>query len=132
MIFKNDAHKAFYESHHKIYIQNGELDHNRSALIYTLGMDEDCRDHFDDLYNKDTGCVCGDDDICCWVTSSSQAVIRLAFDLFHDGPIVLTKDRDKQLALLENYSTASVFGNLAYHGLTQYGIQALQLRYGFS
>ena len=129
MIFKDKEHKEFYEAHKDIYTKTSELDYNLAALIYTLGMDEDCREHYNLLFSEDKKTVCDLENLGEWVTSSSMAVIRLAFDLFHDDPVVLTENKDKQVDMLRHYSTSNVFGTLAYHGLAQYGIQALQLRY---
>lgn len=131
MIFRDNEHKEFYEAHKNIYTKTSELDYNLAALIYTLGIDVDCRKHYKSLYSEDEKIVCGLENLGEWVTASSLAIIRLAFDMFHDDPVVLTDNKDKQVDMFRKYSTANVFGTLAYHGLAQYGVQALKLRYGF-
>ena len=127
MNFINDDHRAFYEKH----TANLYDDREREAFFYLLGISESTRRNVKDLYNfrerilKPDGLGKG------WQTSSTRALSRLAFDLFHGGPVIPSGYEGHELEdALEDYSAARVFSRL--NEWAPYALEAIRLRYGIT
>lgn len=78
MDFINEAHRRFYESHSDITARGEDF----KAIVYTLGVNRECRDHFAALYNEQTRCIVPSGLHAGWQTGASLRITRLAFNLF--------------------------------------------------
>lgn len=77
MKFVNNEHEQFYRTHATASDENC-----KKALIYALGIDEMCRDHFGRLYNTSRNCIRPEGLREDWQTGASRRVTRLAFNLY--------------------------------------------------
>lgn len=100
MKFVTDEHRAFYEDHAAITEQGDDF----QALIYTLGISRDCREHFSRLYDPADRCILTGGLFEGWQTSGSKKITRLAFNLFTWH----TADGDNP----EEYAPKSLFAGL--------------------
>lgn len=77
------------EKHRDFFIQKVEeildVDVYHEALIYCLGISEDTRNHFNDVYDAKARCI----NVKClnhgWQTSGTVRIVRLAFNLYCNG-----------------------------------------------
>ena len=82
MVFANEEHEKFYfEKLEKARYQ----DCYHKALIYILGISEDTRNHFSQIYDIKSGYIKPECLHQGWQTSGSVRVVRLAFNLYTDG-----------------------------------------------
>lgn len=116
LIFKDDdydyGHKSFY---FKNMIRLPKDSYYKS-LIYTLGLNEVCRFHFDEIFDMENRCIepnCLEGNP--WMTGSSRRNIILAFDLFNG----FKPEERESLTYLLGYSGED----------TKYYIEALKLRF---
>ena len=77
MKFASNAHEQFYEAHTATTDEN-----EKKALIYTLGIDDDCRSHFNRLYDTNTNCIRPEGLREGWQTGASKRITRLAYNLY--------------------------------------------------
>ena len=108
MVFANKEHEKFYYEKLK---QARYQDCYRKALIYILGISEDTRNHFSQIYDMKSeyikteclhqGCQ----------TSESVRVVRLAFNFYTDGTSSVDdyKRRDEQIDECREYSVSDIF-----------------------
>ena len=116
LIFKDNdydyGHKSFY---FKNMIRLPKDSYYKS-LIYTLGINEVCRYHFDEIVDMEEHCIkpkCLKDNP--WMTGSSRRNITIAFDLFNG----FKPEEPETLTYLLGYSGED----------TKYYIEALKLRF---
>ncbi len=86
----NNTHMVFAdEEHEKFYYEKLEQaryqDCYHKALIYILGISEDTRNHFSQIYDIKSGYIKTECLHQGWQTSGSVRVVRLAFNLYTDG-----------------------------------------------
>ncbi len=81
MVFTDEEHERFY---YEKLEQARYQDCYHKALIYVLGISEDTRKHFSQIYDIEAGNVKTDCLYQGWQTSGSLIVIRLAFNLYTD------------------------------------------------
>lgn len=84
MKFRDEEHEQKYAALLK-RMDAADYDVYRTALAYTLTVDEVCRQHLSDLYDFEENCICPDAIGADWQTSTSLKTTRLAFNLFNDG-----------------------------------------------
>ena len=116
LIFKDNdydyGHKSFY---FKNMIRLPKDSYYKS-LIYTLGINEVCRFHFDEIFDMENRCI---NPSCLqgnpWMTGSSRRNIIIAFDLFNG----FKPEERESLTYLLGYSGED----------TKYYIEALKLRF---
>lgn len=127
IIFISEEHKKFYSM---MLEKSGNADCYHEALFYTLGINPDTRNHVNEIYDFEEGCI----QIECiakgWQTSSSLRVTRLAFNLYADDvPTTLLEkyeeDAEKQFNECRKYSVSDIF--CCCYGA--YFFQAIGLRY---
>lgn len=99
--FIDDEHEQFYKQHKNI----ADISPEHASLIFTLGLNRDCRKHFSDLYDEKEGVILPEGIKKNWQTSGSRSVTRMAFNLFTDS---IPEDDDKA----EKYTIRSIFDNL--------------------
>lgn len=78
LTFISDAQKDFYNAHKAVTDYGGDY----AALVYVLGIDDNCRRHFADLYDTKTRQIKENALSAAWQTSGSKKVTRLAFNMF--------------------------------------------------
>lgn len=78
MKFVNQKHEDFYNAHSDLISKGDDYE----ALVYTLGIDEECRKHFNDLYDSAKGIIRIEGLNQGWQTGASKRITRLAFHLF--------------------------------------------------
>lgn len=116
LIFKDNdydyGHKSFY---FKNMIRLPKDSYYKS-LIYTLGINEVCRQHFDEIVDMENRCInpnCLEGNP--WMTGSSRRNIIIAFDLFNG----FKPEERESLTYLLGYNGED----------TKYYIEALKLRF---
>ncbi len=116
IIFKSSAHEQFYNEK---LAQCAYQDCYHRALMYTLGINEDSRNHINEIYDFGTRCIKRTALKTGWITSSTSRALRLAFNLFN-GNIP-----DSENA--ESYTVGNIFD----YGDAEYYFQAIKLRYNY-
>ncbi len=81
MVFANEEHEKFYFEKLE---QARYQDCYHKALIYILGISEDTRNHFSQIYDIKSGYIKPECLHQGWQTSGSVRVVRLAFNLYTD------------------------------------------------
>ena len=124
VIFNGVEHKIFFlENLNRCrYIDPYHL-----ALVYCLGINKDCRQHIEEIFDFDMGGIkpeCLDSG---WLTSGSNRVIRLAFNLYTNGmPIADEKmDTEERLSESAKYAVDEIFCSAD----AKYFWQAIKFRY---
>ncbi len=109
--FSSIEHKDFH------YTQLAKCKYNdcyHRALIYALGITEDIRKHFKQVYDIEDDSIkpnCVNSD---WVTGSDKRILKLAFNLFND------------------YNKCDVSDVFSYDAISEYLLYAIALRYEMS
>lgn len=98
MIFKNKEHKQFY---YEQLAKSSSQDCYHRALFYALGINEDTRNHINEIYDFDTRCIKHKALKAGWITSSDARAMRLAFNLYTDS---IPEERNK-----ERYAPSEIF-----------------------
>lgn len=112
MVFANEEHEKFY---YEKLEQERCQDCYHKALIYILGISEDTRNYFDQIYDIGTGNIKRECLYQGWQTSGSVNVIRLAFNLYTDTTPSANdyKSRAGQMRECRRYSVSDIF-NCSY------------------
>lgn len=114
VIFAGSAHREFVE---KNIAKCKQKDCWHRALIYTLGLTEDIRNHITEVYDFEKDRIISDSLHKGWVTGTDGRVMRLAFNLFTDD---IPEDGNEK-----RYAVSEIFGYIA----TRYLCQAIMLRF---
>jgi len=133
MIFRNDAHRAFYEQRiEELQVHSGrKADCYLQALVYTLGICDDTRKRFDDMYDKAERSIIPGTIYAAWQTDGSRKTTRLAFNLFTGRtPTALTYDEASNKVTEDfdecrKYSVSDIF----CCGFAPYFVEAIKIRY---
>lgn len=80
--FIDDDHQEFYKEICNEMSKIKKLDRYEKALIYTLGISEITREHFNEIFNFEDG-INVDAILCGWQTGTSLKVTRMAFNLYN-------------------------------------------------
>ena len=96
MVFANEEHEKFY---YEKLEQARYQDCYHKALIYILGISEDTRNHFSQIYDMKSGDIQTECLHQGRQTSGSVRVVRLAFNLYTDGMPSIDdyESRDEQI-----------------------------------
>lgn len=102
MVFADEEHEKFY------YEKLGQARYQdccHKALIYILGISEDTRNHFSQLYDIKSGYIKTECLRQGWQTSGSVRVVRAAFNLYTDGTPSVDdyKRKDEQIDECREY-----------------------------
>jgi len=124
MVFESKEHERFYREKLE---QVRRWDAYHDALIYILGISEDVRAHFDQVYGIKSGYIKTECLKEGWQTSGSARVVRLAFNLYTDGMPSIDDDMtgEEQVDECREYSVSDIF----CCGFARYFWQGIQLRY---
>lgn len=108
MVFANEEHESFY---YEKLAQVSYQDCYHMALIYILGISEDTRKHFKQIYDIKSGCIKTECLHQGWQTSGSIRVVRLAFNLYTDGTPDIDGygSSDEQISECRRYSVGDIF-----------------------
>ena len=124
MVFANEEHEKFY---YEKLEQARDQDCHYKALIYILGISEDTRNHFGQIYDMKSGNIKTECLHQGWQTSGSVRVVRLAFHLYTNGTPSINdyKRRDEQVRECREYSISGIF----CCGYAMYFWEGIKLRY---
>lgn len=130
MVFANEKHEKFY---YEKLAQARYQDCYYKSLIYILGISEDTRNHFDQIYDIKSGCIKAKCLREGWQTSGSVRIVRLAFNLYTDRMPSVDNFKnandqralDDQLDECKGYSVSDIF----CCGYALYFWQGIKLRY---
>ena len=124
MVFANEEHERFY---YEKLEQARYQDCYHKALIYILGISEDTRNHFSQIYDIKSGCIKTECLHQGWQTSGSVRVVKLAFNLYTDGTPGVDdyESREKQVGECREYSVSDIF----CCGYALYFWEGIKLRY---
>ena len=127
MIFKNDAHRDFYNTE----IANVEDDCYHRALVYTIGICSDTRRNFAAMYDKKERAIIKDSINAAWQTGSSVKLTRLAFNLFTDRPITAITYDETENKVVEDFDECSKYSvsDIFCCGFAPYLAEAIRIRY---
>ena len=87
MVFANEEHEKFY---YEKLRQARYQDCYHKALIYILGISEDTRNHFSQIYDIKSGYIKTECLHQGWQTSGSVRLVRLALTFTQTGRLALT------------------------------------------
>ena len=124
MVFTDGEHEKFY---YEKLEQARYQDCYHKALIYILGISEDTRNHFSQIYDIKSGCIKTECLHQGWQTSGSARVVRLAFNLYTDGTPGVDdyESREEQVGECREYSVSDIF----CCGYALYFWEGIKLRY---
>jgi len=124
MIFRSSEHEEFYEENIK---KCRYTDEEHRALIYTLGITEDCRNNINRIYDFESGMLKPDSIYEDWVTGTDSRVMRLAFNLYNGGvPTAFKLGGSEETDELYRNSVSAIF---SYGNVGRYLIEAISIRY---
>jgi len=125
MIFYDEEHREFYFKQ----LQKCKNDTYTRSLIYTLGICENTRSHFDVLYNQKLREIIPEQLHSGWQTETSYKATRLAFNLFTDSvptAYIGSDDEEKEdFKECREYSVSDIF----CCELAPFFVQAIKIRY---
>lgn len=130
IVFKSKEHEEFYYEKLAQAEDNltvGQVGCYHKALIYILGISEDTRNHFSQIYDIESGNIKKECLYQGWQTSGSVRVVRLAFNLYTDRMPIddECEDRDEQIRECRGYSVSDIF----CCGYAMYFWEGIKLRY---
>lgn len=124
--FKNKEHKKFYQE----YLSRCRYqDVYHKALVYCLGIDNDTRNHVEQIYDFQSGCVKPECLQAEWQTSGSLKVIRLAFNLYCNGTPSIYNFEDSDLDGRQRELGYYTVRELFCCGYARYFWEAVKIRY---
>jgi len=127
LIFYDEAHKEFWEN----IDSTRKSDPYHASLIYLLGLTEDTRQHFKEIYNIDNGEINIEILDKAWQTGTSRIIIRLAFNLFNGFTGISTEDSSKEawesrINEAKRYAVDNIFYKREF---ADYFYQAIKIRF---
>lgn len=121
MKFLDEQHKQFYEEKLKL---TGKEDVYRKALIYTLGICETTREHFNDIFDMKEGLINRNSLQSAYQTSTSMKVTRMAFSLWNNN--CYDSDEDLENGIVSTHYNPSDIFCCSY---APYFYEAIKIRY---
>lgn len=123
IIFKDQEHEMFYMN---FLPRCKHKDEYHKALVYCLGISRDTRQNIERIFDFEEGLVkveCLEEG---WITSGSEKVIRMAFNLFCGGtPSAYALKEDKKVKECQRYTVDELF----CCGYAIYFWEAVKVRY---
>ena len=124
MYFINEEHELFFINKLKELHQYKKTDVYYTSLIYTLGICETTRKHFDTIINMKKGEINIDALTLPWQTGTSEKVTRMAFSLWKGCMYDSEEDIDNR-KMSSGYSPSEIFA-CSY---APYFYEGVKLRY---
>ena len=119
-MFKDSEHKEFYNQKIMEYVNTGKkVDSHIKPLFYLLAMTEDTRNNFARLFDMENEQINSKSLSDEWLTSSTQKVCRLAFNLFANYK------QDGRKKVSEELTPDNLFAT----DFSPFFVQAIMLRY---
>jgi len=136
MFFEHFTNRGFSEEYQTMFNHLGinNIDVYHQALFYTLGICDETRNNFTDLYDSVNRSIKTDGIGEGWQTSISTKVTRLAFNLFTDQtPTAIINETGRERYILftmtyqecQQYSVSDIF----CCEYAPYFIEAIKIRY---
>ena len=120
VIFKNEAHKEFYNQKIMEYARMGRTpDSYVKPLLYLLSINDDTRRNFDNLYNMQSNSIKPEGLKGGWLTGTTKKICLLAFNLFNG------RTQDGRIKVSDELTPYNLFAT----DCAQYFVQAVMLRY---
>jgi len=124
MIFISAEHRDFYVEQFATGGVKNDCYHR--ALVYTLGICDDTRCRFSEIYDREGHRIISETINCGWQTSGSLKVTRLAFNLFTDiTSTAYGDDGSKDFVECSKYSVSDIFCS----PFAAFFMQAIAIRY---
>ena len=122
MHFNGSEHEQFFNKYES-------EDVYRNCLWYLIGVSDITRSHVDDIYDFEEHSIKPEVLNAGWLTSSTSALIRLAFDLYHSDPVLSDDnlDNEKKETELTLYSVSNIFSRLNEWRI--YALEAIAMMY---
>ena len=121
MKFIDKEHEEFYKEKLK---EIGTGDVYRKALIYTLGICETTREHFNDIFNLRDGLINRNSLQAPYQTGTSMKVTRMAFSLWNSNSY--DSDEDKENGQVSTYYNPTEIFSCSY---APYFWEAIKIRF---
>ena len=125
--FESETHRHFYQTVCSRYGFEAGNDSYHCALVYYIGAAETLRRHWDTLYDPLERTINPEALHASFITHESGRLLRLAYDLFHGGPVLYDTyytDAEKQLM---SYTASSLFAG----DMLEVKLEAVRIRFGF-
>lgn len=124
MNFINDEHELFFVNILRKLQEQKKVDVYSASLVYTLGMCEETRKNFNQLFNIQDGEINIDSIIAPWQTDTSAKVTRMAFSLWNN--CMYDSEQDAEIKKLsKNYNVGEIF-SCSY---APYFYEGIKIRY---
>lgn len=124
MNFIDNEHKVFWEEKYKIIEKYSKVDAYYKSFIYTLGICEVTRIHFDEIFDIKNGEINIDCINYSWQTNTSSKVVRLAFSLWNSCNYDSTEDFEKK-HLSKLYNISEIFSC----SFAPFFVEAIKIRF---
>lgn len=108
MYFIDEEHELFFINKLKELHQYGKTDVYYTSLVYTLGVCETTRKHFDTIINTKKGEINIDALSLPWQTRTSEKVTRMAFSLWN-GCMYDSKEDIENNKMSKGYIPSEIF-----------------------
>ena len=123
MLFIDNEHEKFFRQKYNKLNENGKKDVYYLSLLYTLGICETTREHFDEIFEMGEGI-----NIDClhsaWQTGTSAKVTRMAFSLWNR--CMYDSKEDRENGIMSSYYNPSEIFCCSY---APFFYEAIKLRY---
>lgn len=108
MEFIDSEHKAFFDKKLKELKEYGKIDVYYKSLVYTLGICETTREHFNSIFNIKKSEININSISSAWQTGSSVKVTRMAFSLWNRCMYDSEEDSEKG-EMSNGYNPSEIF-----------------------
>lgn len=122
--FINKQHESFYNDKLKEMQELGKTDVYYRAIVYTLGICETTREHFEDIFNLKRGEINIDSIQGAYQTGTSEKVTRMAFSLWNKCNY--DSEQDLEAGNISTSYNASEIFSCSY---APYFYEAIKIRY---
>ncbi len=124
MYFIDEEHELFFINKLKELYHHGKTDVYYTSLVYTLGICETTRKHFDTIINTKKGEINIDALSLPWQTGTSEKVTRMAFSLWN-GCMYDSEEDIENNKMSKGYNPSEIFA-CSY---APYFYEGVKLRY---
>lgn len=126
--FKDLKHKEFYIMN--VLDVKPELDVYNKSLIYLLGLSEDTRNHFNNIYDVEKREINIEELNAPWQTSGSLAITRLAFNLFNGfAGLDIEDTENNEESRITDKKKFAVDNIFCYREYAPYFYEAIKIRF---
>lgn len=124
MNFVNDEHELFFVNILRKLQEQKKVDVYSASLVYTLGMCEETRINFKNIFDIEKGEINIDSIMAPWQTDTSAKVTRMAFSLWNN--CMYDSEQDAEVKTVsKNYNVGEIF-SCSY---APYFYEGIKIRY---